>query len=395
MHVVGRETALRENADAGANDRGSDGVGDGDSDDTPRAGRLGRYLARDGSTGAPVGIDLDRPHAGLVVGKRGAGKSHTLGVLAEATARARGVAPVVVDPMGAFAGLATEADSTTAPVPAQVIDRPTIRVSAVPPADWPALVGLDAASAPGALVWDAAASAASLDGMLDRVNGADDGRGVRRAARNHLARALEWDVFDPAGLTAGDLFGPAATVLSLDGVADAPTSAVVGAVARMLYDARTGASGPDRLPWLLVDEAHVAVDGVAGAALRALLTRGRAPGVSLVLATQRPSALPAVATSQADLLVAHRLTSQADIDALGAASPTYLSGTLRERLPTGRGEALIVDDATESTHTLRVRERHTPHGGHTPRASEIAASDSASGDDRRETDRWEHANGEV
>ncbi len=338
-----------------------------------------------------MGIDIDRPHAALVVGKRGAGKSHTLGVLAEATARAEGLAPVVVDPMGTFGGLAAETIGGTESVPANVIERPTIRADALPASEWPALIGLDPTSGAGGVVWEAAASSPTLAAMLDRVEGADCRDELRRTARNHLRRAREWAVFDADGLGADDLFGPAATVLSLSGVDDAPTSAVVAAVARLLYDARTGEECPDRLPWLFVDEAHVAVDGVAGAALRTLLTRGRAPGVSLVLATQRPSALPAVAASQADLLVAHRLTSEADIDALAATSPTYLAGTLGERLPSGRGEALVVDDATESTHTVRVRERHTPHGGDTPRASDTAASESA--DARRENDRCERSKG--
>ena len=370
MHVVGRETGEDETA----------------GDQSRMVGRFGRYLARDGSCGARVGIDVDRPHAALVVGKRGAGKSHTLGVLAEATARTDGLAPVVVDPMGAFSGLASDANAGTEPVPARVIETPTVRADSLPPEAWPTLVGLDPSSGAGALVWEAAESASTLSGMLDRVDDADGTRAVRRAARNHLRRARKWEVFESNGLDTEDLFGGEVTVLSLSGVDDAPTSAVVAAVARLLYDARTGEQRSDRLPWLLVDEAHVAVDGVAGAALRTLLTRGRAPGVSLVLATQRPSALPAVATSQADLLIAHRLTSEADIDALAATSPTYLSGTLAERLPTGRGEALLVDDATESTHTLRVRERHTPHGGDTPRASEGSTGV------RRENDRCERSN---
>jgi len=228
--------------------------------------------------------------------------------------------------------------------------------------------------------------------MLDYVDDADAAGEVCRAARNHLCRAQEWGVFDPAGLAEEDLFGSEATVLSLAGTADAPTSAVVAAVARMLYAARTGDDPPQRLPWLFVDEAHVAVDGIAGSALRTLLTRGRAPGISLVLATQRPSALPAVAASQADLLIAHRLTNGADIDALAAASPTYLSGTVDERLPTGRGEALVVDDATESTHTVRIRERDTPHGGHTPRASTVGES---TRERERESDRYERPKREM
>lgn len=360
MYVIGRGEATAEGTERSRNAFPTG------------TGHLGHYLARDGSAGGAVGIDTNRPHAALVVGKRGAGKSHTLGVLAEATARTEGVAPVVVDPMNSFAGLTEPGSSDGEPVSATGIKRPTVRADAVPPAEWPSLVGLAPSEGPGALLWEAAASATTLDGMLDALDDADADGEVRRAARNHLQRAREWDVFDPDGLTVADLLGPEATVLSLSGVSDAPTSAVVAAVARLLYDARTRPEPPARLPWLIVDEAHVAVDGVAEQALRTLLTRGRAPGVSLVLATQRPTALPAVAASQADLVVAHRLTSEADIAALSAASPTYLEGRLRDRLPTGRGEALVVDDGTESVHTLRVRDRDTPSGGATPRASEVA-----------------------
>lgn len=365
MHVIGRDTES--------------------TTESAPAGHLGRYLARDGSVGAAVGFDLDHPHAGLVVGKRGAGKSHTLGVLAEAAARAEGVAPVVADPMGAFEGLGAVADG--APVPATVVANPTIPADAIPPGDWPSLVGLDPAGGPGGLVWAAASASTTLSEMHTHVAEAEAAQATRRVARNHLARAADWGVFSPDGLTASDLLGGEVTVLSLDGVADAASSAVVAAVARLLYDARAGSAADSRLPWLLVDEAHVAVDGVADAALRTLLTRGRAPGVSLVLATQRPSALPAVAASQADLLVAHRLTSEADIEALAAARPTFFEGSLRERLPAGTGEALVIDDATESTHTVRIRERDTPHGGDTPRASDCEVGDArvpAVADRRRE-----------
>jgi len=116
--------------------------------------------------------------------------------------------------------------------------------------------------------------------------------------------------------------------------------------------------------------------GVADPALRTLLTRGRAPGVSLVCATQRPGALPSVAVSQSDLLVAHRLTAERDLDRLAEAEATYLAGDLASRLPTETGEALVVDDATETAHTVRIRERRTPHGGGSPSASGTAAAKS-------------------
>ena len=148
-------------------------------------------------------------------------------------------------------------------------------------------------------------------------------------------------------------------------------AAVVRRDARGLYDARI-ASDLSRLPSMLVHGAHAFFDGVAESALRTLLTRGRAPGVSVVCATQRPAALPSVAVSQSDLLVSHRLTAARDVDRLAAAEATYLAGDLASRLPDGVGEALVVDDATETAHTVRIRERRTPHEGESPRASRLS-----------------------
>jgi hypothetical protein len=332
--------------------------------DAGRTCDLGRYRARDGSDGAPAPLDVDRAHAGVVVGKRGAGKSHTLGVLAEGVADAPGAVPVVVDPTGAFAGL------REAPVGARVVE-PRVGVDALAPSSWPALFGLDPTGAVGSLLWRAADRAGTLEGMCEAVRDADATAATARAALNHLALAEGWDVFDPSGLDAAALTA-APTVLDCAALSATPANVAVRAVAAALYDARV----TDRvgaLPWLLVDEAHAFFDGVAGPALETLFTRGRAPGVGVVAATQRPSALPPVAASQADLLVAHRLTAEADVEALRAARPTYLAGDVGERLPDGRGEALVVDDATESARTVRVRERRTPHRGDTATASGVGS----------------------
>lgn len=107
----------------------------------------------------------------------------------------------------------------------------------------------------------------------------------------------------------------------------------------------------------LIVTCSVPFAGIAGEALRTLLTRGRQPGVTRALATQRPDALPAVALSQTDLLVAHRLTAKDDIDALARASPSYLRGEVEDRLPSRPGEALVIDDTGEEAYTIRVRER--------------------------------------
>lgn len=128
---------------------------------------LGNYRARDGSSGAPVSLDVNRPHAAVVVGKRGSGKSHTLGVVAEGLAQAEGVAPVVVDPMGVFGGLeASSVDGT-------VHDSPTVRADAFPPSAWPELLGLDPTDPVGSLVWRLAADEDSLADMRAAVEDAD------------------------------------------------------------------------------------------------------------------------------------------------------------------------------------------------------------------------------
>jgi hypothetical protein len=332
---------------------------------TGEAGRgpvadLGHYRAVDGSDAAPVGLDVDGPHAACVVGKRGAGKSHTLGVLAEGLALEPGVRPLVCDQMGAFEGLSAAGFDVV---------EPRVRAAALPPEAWPDLLGLDPTEGPGALVWRAAAERETLAAMRWFAEGSDAPDATRLAAANHLRLAEAWDVFDAEADHRFD--GP--TVVSLAGLDDAPASAVVRAVAARAYRRSVGSTGP--LPWLLVDEAHVHFEGVARPALERLLTRGRAPGVSLVCATQRPTALPEVALSPADLVRAHRLTAAADREALLAGRPgNGERESLEGRWPTAPGEALVFDDATARVHAVRVRERRTDHGGASPRARDASAS---------------------
>jgi len=349
-------------------------IGHGDANSgsaiSSHIGRLGSYRARDGSHGADIGLDLDGPHAMLVVGKRGYGKSFTLGVIAEELARAEGIAPIVIDPMGVFTHLAEPADGP--PVPATVIENPTVRPDTLDPKSWCALVGLEAESGPGSLLWRSAQRASSLEGMARIIDESDAPPATIRSARNHLELAGSWGVFDTDGVAASTLEETAVTVLDVSGLADAPMNAIVRGVAETLYRGRmTGEI--TRLPWLLLDEAHTFFGGVARPALETILTRGRAPGVSLVVATQRPSAVPPVGISQADITIAHRLTARADLEALEAAQPTYLNGTLEDRLPEQPGDVLVIDDATETVHAAKIRWRETPHGGESPRASAVSA----------------------
>ena len=332
------------------------------------AGRLGSYRALDGSDGAPLYVDLDAPHAMLVVGKRGYGKSYTLGVLAEALARTPAIAPVIVDPIGVFTTLAASTCGDS--IPAEVVRSPSVTPDSLDPRSWCPLLGLSPESGAGGLVWQAAQTESSITEMCDVVETTNAARKHRRAAINHLNLAESWDVFDVDGLDARHLGSPEITVLDVSGMDGAPMNAVARGVAEALYRGRVR-DEIDRLPWLLLDEAHTFFDGIAAPALETILTRGRAPGVSLVAATQRPSAIPPVGISQADVIVSHRLTSKDDLDALEAAQPTYMTSSLDERMPTAPGEVVIIDDSTETVHAGTIRERITPHGGDSPTASDF------------------------
>ena len=318
--------------------------------------RLGRHRARDGTTGGRVRLSVERPHAAVVVGKRGSGKSHTLGVLAEGVTDAPGVAATVVDPMGEFAGIGDTA-------------RPRIRANAVPARVWPALVGVEPTSAAGGLVWQAVEETDTLTGALAWLADSPAEQSAVRVAHNHLRRADRWGVFDPDGTSRAAFTRPGTRVLDCAGLPPPAINAVCRAVARACYERRVAGDG-ERLPWLFVDEAHVPFGGVAQAGLRRLFTRGRTPGVSLVCATQRPTAVPAVAVSQADLLVIHQLTSGTDVQEALAARPR--AQQLESRLPAERGTAVVVDDATETSVSVRVRDRRTAAGGASPTASAFA-----------------------
>ncbi len=368
--VIGRGADAKQQSSSPASEVTADG--DDDRDAPPEyAGKLGTYRALDGSRGASLYLDLDGPHAALLVGKRGYGKSYTIGVIAESLARSSGVAPVVVDPMDVFHELAAPADGET--VPADVVAEPSVAPSALDPRSWCSLLGLSPESGAGSLIWRATAAASTLAGMRDEIESADAPAVDARAASNHLDLAASWGVFDADGLDAADLGGPEVTVVDVSGLDAAPMNAICRGVAEALYRARVTGS-IDRLPWILLDEAHAFFDGVAEPALRTILTRGRAPGVSLVAATQRPSAVPDVGIAQSDVLVAHRLTAGPDLDALERAQPTYLSGSLEERLPAAPGEVVVIDDATETVHAAKIRRRDTPHGGDSPRARDAEAA---------------------
>ena len=63
-------------------------------------------IGRDIKTNDYVYLDVSRSRAALICGKRGSGKSYTLGVIVEELHQAGNVLTVIIDPMGIYYPLA-------------------------------------------------------------------------------------------------------------------------------------------------------------------------------------------------------------------------------------------------------------------------------------------------
>ncbi|MBU2104451.1 MAG: DUF87 domain-containing protein, partial [Nanoarchaeota archaeon] len=131
----------------------------------------------------------------------------------------------------------------------------------------------------------------------------------------------------------------------------------------------------DPLVWLFIDEAHEFLPlnskTVATDALVQLLREGRQPGISLVLATQQPGQIHRDVMTQSDIVIAHRVTSQPDLEALNYIMQSYLFESIKkymDELPHLKGSAIILDDNSERIYPIRVRPRFTWHGGEAPTA---------------------------
>ena len=155
---------------------------------------------------------------------------------------------------------------------------------------------------------------------------------------------------------------------------------------QQLKMARRGmAKAPDdKLPnqiWLMMDEAHVIAPDEgktpANEPLIDYVKRGRDAGLSLIFATQQPSAVDDKLMSQVDMTMTHALGFDADVHAAVARMPTRKPGEYKydgELLSTpgdlirslSPGEAILADSANPRPFLMQVRPRLSVHGGDTP-----------------------------
>jgi hypothetical protein len=121
--------------------------------------------------------------------------------------------------------------------------------------------------------------------------------------------------------------------------------------------------------WLFIDEAHNFVPSGSSSLAKDTIIRwvkeGRQPGLSIVVATQQPSAIDSDVLSQCDIILCHKITTKEDIQSLDKLSQDYMGSDLKTyvRQIDNVGEAVYVDDDEETVDMVKMRPRKSKHGG--------------------------------
>jgi hypothetical protein len=272
--------------------------------------------------------------------------------------------------------------------------------------DWCLLLGLEVYSPQGHIIRASLARHADSDfdlsDLINDIRTDANWRGVAESSRNALIYKLEdysdSQLFRKDGLTFEELVSPGrCNVFMLRELKDVDKSLVTAIIARVVFrrmgdyhtrrklarfktQAANEASLPSRV-WLLIDEAHVVAGqgqpSPARAALTEYVKRGRDAGLSLVLATQQPSAVDDRILSQVNLTLNHRLTFQSDVNAAISRIPTKPISQMRSGGATvgdfgdmlrylDAGDCFVGDHATSRAVLVKIRPRITAHGGYSP-----------------------------
>jgi hypothetical protein len=382
-------------------------------------------LGKDAQSEQPVYLTAEGAHAVLVCGKRGSGKSYTLGVLVEELLAAgeRSIIPIIIDPMGVYHtmvqpntpqqdelfqwGLSTKSYTVRLLVPGDpqaLYDSDVLRIlgeravqliplqlnpSDLTPDGWCDLFGANINQPLGIVLFravqqlqkkDQPFSIGNIIKTIERDGKAQDTS--KEALLNRLEAARSWQLFSEDGYKPiHELFVPGAVNIvdlsRLEPGARGRRNLTVSVIARNLFRARSdarlreefGLATPLPRVWMLIDEAHQFIPTRNNTLAKDQLVRwakeGRQPGLSLAVASQQPSAIDPEVLSQCDIILSHKLTSRDDVSALNALSQDYMGGELRTFIKNLKrtGEAVVVDDELETVHMLRIRPRRSQHGG--------------------------------
>lgn len=406
---------------------------------------LGKHYIKMGrmhSLSNKVYLDIAKSHVVFVCGKRGGGKSYTMGVIAEGISDLpdevrRNLSIILVDTMGVYwtmkyankqdRDLLSDWEIEPKALDIKIFtpsayhkkykaegiptDYPfSIKPSELSGYDWNTTFSVEQESPLGVLIERAVYNLKekgqdySIKDIVDEINNNKDAdKYAKSAAQNHFLNAEQWGLFSNKATLITDMARPGeVTVLDISCYATMAGSwniknLVVGLVAEKLFMQRMTYRREEEykevhksfnpysdediksqeypLVWLVIDEAHEFLPNVgktlATDPLVTILREGRQPGISLVLASQQPGKIHTDVMTQADTVIAHRITAKLDTDALGMLMQSYMRKGLVEELdnlPREKGAAIIFDDTNEKMYPIKIRPRFTWHGGSAPSA---------------------------
>lgn len=384
-------------------------------------------LGRDIATQKNTYLDATGSRAVLVCGKRGSGKSYTLGVVIEEliSVGAQEVIPIIIDPMGIYHTMVLRNDKQSSElynwgltaqgfnvrllvpgIPEELYDPDILielqrrGVEVVPlrlnasdlsPDGWCDLFDANINEPMGIALFRAVQNLGenrnffTVGALIKAVQNDKRAKDTsKEALLNRLEAAENWHLFsEDEYLPMDNIFMPGVVnivdVSRLESGAYGRRNLIVSVIARNLFRARSdarlreefGLAGKLPRVWMALDEAHQFIPDSTRSLAKPQLIRwakeGRQPGLSLVVATQQPSAIDAEVLSQCDIILSHKLTSRDDVMALNRLSQDYMGGELRAIIGELKrtGQAVLVDDEQESVSMLQIRPRQSQHGGGT------------------------------
>ncbi len=381
------------------------------------------YIGQEIDSKEDVYIDASSARSILACGKRGTGKSYTLGnVVEEIHTETNDVVPLIIDPMGIYWTMAEENDEQRDllwdwgitergfPVNLLVPGDPEKRYggdivrefrargidlnplllnpSDMTPDGWCDLFSLDINKPMGITLYRAvrelneAGEPFYLPDIINKVemDGSSSDQ-TKEALLNRLEMARDWDIFGDEYQDVWKTFDETRInvldVSVLDPGKYGLRNLVVDVLGKELFRQRQDARRREEMGlrveipkvWLFIDEAHNFVPSGSSSLAKDMLIRwvkeGRQPGLSIVVASQQPSAIDSEVLSQCDITLCHKITTKEDIKSLDKLSQDYMGSNLKTyvRNIDNVGEAVFVDDDEEAVKMVKIRPRKSQHGG--------------------------------
>jgi hypothetical protein len=381
-------------------------------------------IGRDIKTNDDTYLDNSMSRAILICGKRGSGKSYTLGSIIEELIETGDTLTIILDPMGIYHpmslpnysqerelwewGLSPKEMPVLVLVPGDPVqryggqdviselERRNVRIkplrinpSDLSPDSWCGLFDLSISDVMGIALYRAIQGLARkrkeqffVSDIIAEIE--QDGRvqdRTREALLNRLEMAIDWNLFSERYQEVWEIFDQKSVNIVDLSVLDPGQyglrSLVVDVLARDIFRRRTISRRKEELKltadlpkvWVAIDEAHQFVPSGKTTLAKEILIRwvkeGRQPGLSLIVASQQPSAIDSEVLSQCDVIIAQKLTNKDDIAALNKLSQDYMGNELKTyiRNLNRRGQAVLVDDEQERVAMIQVRPRRSRHGG--------------------------------